>query len=105
MLLKSPRSQWVNVDFPPFIPQVIMTIEKDRSHSPVHLHVDDATPVHVHVKKPKKAGGHGEVSSSTFIFLISTIICLPITVSVISVIDNTVPQFTVSYVVCWGYKW
>ena len=34
-----------------------MTIEKERSHSPVHLHVDDATPVHVHVKKPKKIGG------------------------------------------------
>lgn len=30
-----------------------MTVEKDeRSKSPVHVTVDDETPVHVHVKKP-----------------------------------------------------
>ena len=30
----------------------MMTIERgDRPTSPVHLHVDEATPVHVHVKK------------------------------------------------------
>ena len=27
-----------------------MTVEKERPSSPVHLHVDDETPVHVHVK-------------------------------------------------------
>ena len=39
-----------------FVAQVVMTIDRERSHSPVHLHVDDDTPVHVHVKKPKKIG-------------------------------------------------
>ena len=41
-----------------------MTVDKDgRPVSPVHVHVDDHTSVHVHVKKPKKAtlGNHGEV--------------------------------------------
>lgn len=41
-----------------------MTIENERSHSPVHLHVDDATPVHVHVKKPKKVG-HNDAAGGT----------------------------------------
>ena len=30
--------------------QLNMTVEKERPSSPVHLHVDDETPVHVHVK-------------------------------------------------------
>ena len=41
-----------------------MTVDKDgRPVSPVHVHVDDQTSVHVHVKKPKKSalGNHGEV--------------------------------------------
>ena len=35
----------------------MMTIERSghRPTSPVHLHVDESTPVHVHVKKPKKS--------------------------------------------------
>lgn len=39
-----------------FCKQVVMTVEKDqlRSTSPIHVHVEDHIPVHVHVKKPKK---------------------------------------------------
>jgi len=45
-----------------------MTVDKDgRPVSPVHVHVDDQTSVHVHLKKPKKScmGDHGEVSHVT----------------------------------------
>ena len=39
-------------------PQTRMTIDRDGSRlgttSPVHVHVEDDTPVHVYVKKPKK---------------------------------------------------
>lgn len=44
---------------------MVMTIEKDRCISPVHLHVDDATPVHVHVKKPKKSAAGSAVVTKT----------------------------------------
>ena len=46
--------------------QVVMTIERgERPLSPVHVHVDDHVPVHVHVKKPKKPGTGGHPPSST----------------------------------------
>ena len=44
-----------------------MTVEKDgRPASPVHVHVDDHTPVHVHVKKPKKSTSLAKAHQVTF---------------------------------------
>ena len=44
-----------------------MTVEKDgRPASPVHVQVDDHTPVHVHVKKPKKSTSLAKAHQVTF---------------------------------------
>ncbi len=51
--------------------QIRMTVEKgERPTSPVHLHVDEDTPVHVHVKKPRKPQA-GAIKSAEVIFVSS----------------------------------
>ena len=40
--------------------------QKGRSTSPVHIHVDEEIPVHVHVKKPKKPSSIGIDVSTIF---------------------------------------
>ncbi|KAK2186785.1 hypothetical protein NP493_189g05031 [Ridgeia piscesae] len=55
--------RWYTAPVKAFAIELTMTVDKDgRPVSPVHVHVDDQTSVHVHLKKPKKScmGDHGE---------------------------------------------